>query len=154
MAVAGIIVALDQATKLYILTHFSLGESVDVIRGFFNITYVQNPGAAFGIFRESNHIFNESFRQGFFLVMPPIAMLIIVLIMRGVAETDLVQVLGLSSIFGGAIGNYIDRVRFGYVVDFLDFHIQQRWSWPAFNVADSAIVCGVAVLIYIIFRKE
>jgi signal peptidase II len=144
-AVASLIVALDQLTKLYIHTHYDLGEFTTVIANFFNITYVRNFGAAFGIFGDSH----ETFRTIFFLSMPPIAMVTILAILRGVENNDYVQILALSGIFGGAIGNYLDRLRFGYVIDFLDFHWYGKWSYPAFNVADSAIVCGVIVLLWL-----
>jgi signal peptidase II len=147
--VAALLVAVDQLTKLYIHTNFELGEFITVIPGYFNITYVRNPGAAFGIFRESL----GAFRSIFFLAMPPIAMITILAILRGVANNDRVQILALSAIFGGAIGNYLDRIRFGYVIDFLDFHLQNKYSWPAFNIADSAIVCGVIVLLFLMRRS-
>jgi len=147
--VAALLVAVDQLTKLYIHTNFELGEFITVIPGYFNITYVRNPGAAFGIFRESL----GAFRTIFFLAMPPIAMITILAILRGVANNDRVQILALSAIFGGAIGNYLDRIRFGYVIDFLDFHLQNKYSWPAFNIADSAIVCGVIVLLFLMRRS-
>ncbi len=138
-----ILIALDQLTKMMILTRFQLGESITVIPGFFNITYVRNFGAAFGFLAESH----PSFREVFFLIMPPVAMLVIVMMLKSVRDNDYWQIFALSSVFGGAIGNYIDRLRFRYVVDFLDFHIQEKYTWPAFNIADSAIVCGVIILI-------
>ena len=143
MVIAGLLVSLDQLVKLYIHTQFHLGESVVVIPGFFNITYVRNFGAAFGFLAESH----PSFREIFFLSMPPIALIIILLILRGVKDADVRQIVALSSIFGGAVGNYIDRLRFRYVIDFLDFHAGNHYSWPAFNVADSAIVGGVGLLL-------
>jgi signal peptidase II len=143
-------VALDQVTKLYIHTRFQLGESTTVIQNFFNITYVRNPGAAFGFLAESH----PEFREIFFLVIPPIAMFIILAILRGVSDKDRWQIFALSSIFGGAIGNYIDRIRFRYVIDFLDFHLYEKYSWPAFNVADSAIVLGVMILIALMWFEK
>lgn len=140
--ISGVLVALDQLVKVYVHTHFHLGESVVVIPDFFNLTYVRNFGAAFGLLAESH----PSFREIFFLSMPPIALIIILGILRGVKDDDTKQIIALSSIFGGAIGNYIDRVRFRYVIDFLDFHLYNRWSWPAFNIADMAIVGGVGLL--------
>lgn len=148
--VASLIVALDQLTKLYIHAGFGLGESVPVINGIFHITYVRNTGAAFGIFREVS----ELFRKLFFMSMPPIAMVIIVAMLRGVSSEDRWQVFALSLIFGGAIGNYIDRLRFGYVIDFLDFHYKDVWSYPAFNVADSAIVSGVCLLLLLMTVRD
>jgi signal peptidase II len=145
---AGIITA-DQATKIQVHTQFRLHESISVIANYFNITYVQNRGAAFGMLAESH----PAFRDIFFLSMPPIAMLIIFLILRGVPASDRWMTTALSMVFGGAIGNYIDRLRFGYVIDFLDFHFQDKYVWPAFNVADMAIVCGVGILLFLEFTK-
>jgi signal peptidase II len=143
ISISAALIALDQVTKLYILTHFNLGESMEVIPGFFNITYVRNFGAAFGFLAESN----PQFREIFFLSVPPLALLVIISALRSLPDTDKYQIIAFSMIFGGAIGNYIDRIRFRYVVDFLDFHIQNKYVWPAFNVADSAIVCGVILLL-------
>ena len=148
--IAGVLVALDQLTKIYVHTSFHLGESVVVIPNFFNLTYVRNFGAAFGFLAESH----PSFRELFFLTMPPIALIIILGILRGVKDDDTKQIIALSSIFGGAIGNYIDRLRFRYVIDFLDFHLYNRWSWPAFNIADMAIVGGVALLLLLMFVEN
>ncbi|WP_413575938.1 signal peptidase II [Bdellovibrio sp. HCB290] len=150
LAISGFLIALDQVIKLYVHTHFHLGESVVVIPDFFNLTYVRNFGAAFGFLAESH----PSFRELFFLTMPPIALIIILGILRGVKDDDTKQIIALSSIFGGAIGNYIDRVRFRYVIDFLDFHIYGKWSWPAFNVADMAIVGGVCLLLLLMFLEN
>lgn len=148
--VAGFIIALDQLIKIYVHTHFQLGESNPVIPGYFNITYVRNFGAAFGFLQESH----PAFREIFFLSMPPIALLIILMILRGVHDQDKPQILALSLVFGGAVGNYIDRLRFRYVIDFLDFHLHERYTWPAFNVADSAIVAGVILLLILMFQES
>ncbi len=148
--ITGFLVALDQLIKIYVHANFSLGESVPVVQDIFHITYVRNIGAAFGIFREMSPMF----RQIFFLSMPPVAMAIILFMLRSVANTDRWQVFALSLIFGGAIGNYIDRWRYGYVIDFLDFHYKEMWSYPAFNVADSAIVGGVALLLILMTVRD
>lgn len=150
VTIAGFLVALDQLVKIYVHANFGLGESVPVIPDIFHITYVRNTGAAFGIFRESHEIF----RKVFFLSMPPIAMVIILTMLKSVANSDRWHVFALSLIFGGAFGNYIDRLRFGYVIDFLDFHYKEVWSYPAFNIADSAIVSGVGLLLLIMFVRE
>lgn len=147
---AGSIVALDQLTKMYIHANFTLGESVPVIQDIFHITSVRNIGAAFGIFRDASEIF----RQIFFLSMPPIAMVIILTMLRNVENSDRWQIFALSMIFGGAVGNYIDRLRYGYVIDFLDIHYKDSWSYPAFNVADSTIVSGVCLLLLITYIRE
>lgn len=150
LLISGLLIALDQVTKAYVHTHFHLGESVPVITNFFNLTYVRNFGAAFGFLAESH----PSFREMFFLAMPPIALIIILGILRSVNDADTKQILALSSIFGGAIGNYIDRLRFRYVIDFLDFHLYNRWNWPAFNIADMAIVGGVCLLLLMMMIEK
>ncbi len=148
--ISGFLIALDQLIKMYIHTQYHLGESTVVIPNFFNLTYVRNFGAAFGFLAESH----PTFREIFFLAMPPIALVIILSILRGVKDDDTKQIVALSCIFGGAIGNYIDRLRFRYVIDFLDFHLNNKYSWPAFNVADSAIVGGVSLLLLMMFTES
>lgn len=135
------LIALDQITKIFVHTQFQLHESLPVIENMFHITYVRNFGAAFGFLSQTPIIFREIF----FLSMPPLACLIILYILKGVEEKDTYQIMCLSSIFAGAIGNYLDRIQFRYVIDFLDFHYG-TWSWPAFNIADMAIVGGVLFL--------
>ena len=142
-----LIVALDQLVKMYIHLNYQLGESIPVVAGFFNITYVRNLGAAFGFLAQTH----PAFREIFFLAMPPMALVIILLILRTVKDEDYPQVFALSAVFGGAIGNYIDRWRFRYVIDFLDFHWKEVYTWPAFNIADMAIVGGVLLLLLMMF---
>ncbi len=157
-SIAGAIVTADQATKMWIHTHLQESESLPVMSNFFNLTHVHNLGAAFG-FLSGSH---PEFRQLFFLAIPPIALLIIVMILRGVRETDRWTIAALSSVFGGAIGNYVDRLRYGYVIDFLDFTVVYnssanppgRFVYPSFNIADIAIVCGVAVLLFLEFTRS
>ena len=139
------VITLDQATKMYVHTQFRLSESLAVIRGFFSITYVRNFGAAFNLLSGVT----PSFRQIFFVAVPPLALIIILLILRTLSDRDRLQIISLSLVFGGAVGNYIDRLRFRYVIDFLDFHIKSSFSWPAFNIADTAIVCGLGILLLI-----
>ena len=88
------------------------------------------------------------------MVIPLIAIGFILSILRKVDDRDRLQILALSMIFGGAIGNYIDRLRFRYVIDFLDFHYQTSWTYPAFNVADMAIVTGVGLLVLLMLRER
>lgn len=150
LTTTAVLVALDQATKIYVQAKFYLGESVTVIENYFNFTYVQNPGAAFGFMAKSPEVFRETF----FLLIPPLAMGIIIYFLKSVRSNDKIQILALSCVFGGALGNYIDRLRVRYVIDFLDFHYKHIYSWPAFNIADSAIVCGIVILFFLSFRKE
>lgn len=141
------VLILDQLTKLYIVSTFALYESVTVFENFLHITYILNPGAAFGIFAGRA----ASFRIPFFLTLSVVASVGIILFYRAV-EDRLVQV-ALSLILGGAIGNMIDRARLGEVIDFIDVHWYNN-HWPAFNVADSAITIGVGLMILDMFLKN
>ena len=144
VCLAGLVIVIDQITKLYIAHNFNLHESVRVIPDFFNLTYIRNTGAAFGLLSKAP----ESFRIPFFIIIPLLALTVIVLVFKKTHETELLMITSLSLILGGAVGNFIDRLRFNYVIDFLDFHWFYKYHWPAFNVADSAIVVGVGLLIY------
>ncbi len=150
LLISCIIIVLDQVTKIYVHSRFQLSESVIVIKDFFNLTYVRNYGAAFGFLAESH----PTFREIFFLSMPPIAIIIIITILRSVKDDDFLQISALSLICGGALGNYIDRLNYRYVIDFLDFHIFNKYSYPAFNIADSAIVSGVGILILVMTLEK
>jgi signal peptidase II len=144
ISLAGFTVVLDQITKLLITGMLELHEAMEIVPNFFNLTYVRNTGAAFGLLSRAP----ESFRIPFFIIIPLIALTVIILIFKKTKETELLMITSLSLILGGAIGNFIDRVRFGYVVDFADLHWFNKYHWPAFNIADTAIVIGVALLIF------
>lgn len=147
--VSGIVVLADQITKKIIMAFLALHEYIVVIDGFFNITHVLNPGGAFGFFATQS----EMVRKLVFLVLSSGVALFILWFYRRVAGTHVVLSWGLALIFGGAVGNLIDRFRYGHVVDFLDFYIGTA-HWPAFNVADSAISVGMAILLYhMVFKK-
>ncbi len=147
--VAAVIVVFDQITKYLIDTRMLLHESIPVVQGFFNITYVKNPGAAFGFLAGANQLF----RAFFFIGITIAAIILIVYYIRKTKVRDLLVISPLSLIMGGAIGNLIDRVRFGEVIDFLDVYIGPH-HWPAFNVADSAISVGAVLLIFEMMRKR
>ena len=149
MGLTGLVVCLDQLTKLYVHTQFELHQSIPVIQNFFHITYVRNYGAAFGFLSQAPDIF----RQVFFMVIPLLACVIILYLLRSVRNDDTRQILALSSVFAGAIGNYLDRLQFRYVIDFVDFHYGAL-SWPAFNIADVAIVAGVMCLLFFMLQEE
>lgn len=144
ISLAGFTVVLDQITKLLMTGLLELHQAMEVVPHFFNLTYVRNTGAAFGLLSRAP----ESFRIPFFIIIPLVALTVIILIFKKTKETELLMITSLSLILGGAIGNFIDRVRFGYVVDFIDFHWFNKYHWPAFNIADTAIVIGVALLIF------
>jgi signal peptidase II len=141
--VSGGVVLVDQVTKYLITLHLALHDTIVVIDNFFNINHVLNPGGAFGFFADGS----PAMRKFIFLFLSSLVALFILWLYRKTAETLVFLSFGLALIFGGAIGNLIDRFRFGKVVDFLDFFIGTT-HWPAFNVADSAISIGMAILIY------
>lgn len=147
--VSGSIVLADQVTKFLITRYIALYEHIVVIEGFFNINHVLNPGGAFGFFATQS----PGIRKFVFLFLSSLVAVFVVWMYRKVSESHVFLSYGLAGIFGGAVGNLIDRFRFGKVVDFLDFHIGAA-HWPAFNIADSAISMGMAVLIYhVVFNK-
>jgi len=142
---------LDQITKAAITSRFMLHEVYPVIPGLFNLVYVLNPGAAFGFLADAS----ATFRYVFFTGITVVAAGLIVYYLVKTNPRNLILASSLTLIFGGAIGNLIDRIRFGSVVDFLDFYLGAA-HWPAFNVADSAITVGAALMIWemILHRKE
>jgi len=137
-----IVIVSDQITKLMVLERFRLGESIPIIRDIFSFTYVRNTGAAFGILANAD----PAFRIPFFVIVPIVALGAIAYIFRKIPNEDVKLSVALSLVIGGAIGNLIDRVRLGYVVDFIDFHWKYQYHFPAFNIADSAICIGVGIL--------
>jgi len=138
--IAAAVVILDQFTKLIITKNLSLNHPVTVIKGVLSLTLVHNRGAAFGILRNQVPLF----------VLASIFAVILIFAELRNNKHRPVYSIALGLILAGALGNLIDRVLFGYVIDFLDFHI-----WPVFNIADSAITIGAAMLGWILmFSKE
>ncbi len=138
-AIAAAIVVADQVAKWAVLGSFAPGER-RVLTGFFNLVLVFNKGAAFSFLADA-----PGWQTPLFVVFSLVAAVIVsVLLFRSPGRPMFYA--GLALILGGALGNVIDRLRFGQVVDFLDFHAM-GWHWPAFNVADSAITVGAALLI-------
>jgi signal peptidase II len=129
------ILLFDQASKLYIQHNMHIGESIPVIEGIFHITYIENQYTAFGLFK---------YQTIFFVIAASISVILVILIYKKVIfKKDPFMYIPLTLVLGGAVGNLIDRVRIdGRVIDFIDFRI-----WPIFNFADSAIVCGMLVLL-------
>ena len=142
LGVGFVIVVLDQITKILVMHTMHLHESIPVIAGFFNLTYIRNPGAAFGMFATTN----SAFRLIFFVGTSIFALGLLGTIFYRMHPADVWGQLSVSGIFGGAIGNLLDRLQYGEVVDFLDFYMG-GYHWPAFNVADSAISVGVVSLL-------
>jgi signal peptidase II len=144
----GLILLLDQITKFYVDSSMRLHESIPVIQGLFSITHVRNPGAAFGFLADASPLF----RSIFFVAVTVLAIILVVhYIWKSRAEEPFLT-FALSLILSGAVGNLIDRVRLGEVIDFLDVYIGST-HWPAFNVADSAISVGAVILFIELIRQ-
>ncbi len=145
------VVGLDQATKLWIVQHFALYESREVLPGFFNLTYLTNNGAAFSILAGQPAVW----RQAFFIAAASVALVMIWIGQRSYGRVSRWYSAALALIAGGAIGNLIDRIRLGFVVDFLDVYLGS-YHWPAFNVADSAITVGVLIFLFynLVFDRQ
>ena len=140
-AIAVVVLVLDQVTKAMALRLLEPGRPVPVIDGFFSLTLVMNPGLAFGMLGQTP----PGWRWVVALLSMVALVVLLVLAMRMVPAGGPLSILALGLVFGGAVGNLIDRGRFGAVVDFLDFY-WRGYHWPAFNVADSGISVGVTLL--------
>jgi len=138
LALAALIIAADQITKYFVTRSFSPGESV-ALTPFFNLVLVLNPGAAFSFLSDQ-----PGWQRGLFIAIALVASVwIVYLLVKHPRER--VFALALTLVLAGALGNVIDRILVGAVIDFLDLHAF-GWHWPAFNVADSAITCGAVLL--------
>ena len=137
-----VIFILDRASKHFVITHMALAETIPIIKGFFHITYVKNPGAAFGLLQD---------KKWFFIFVTMVILLVIIYLVITLGRQNVLLSLTLGLIAGGAAGNLVDRLQSGLVIDFLDF----RGIWPyVFNIADSALVAGVFLLAVQILRME
>lgn len=140
LAIVLILVTFDYIIKTKIKTIMQLGDSIDVIKNFFSITYVQNTGAAFGMFKNQKILF---------LIVGIVAIFILV---YSFSKTDnKIAKISISMVISGAIGNIIDRLLYGFVVDMFDFHA--IWSY-VFNFADVCVVLGVALLSFSIIKEK
>ncbi len=138
------VVVLDQLSKLWIVEHFALYETREIIPDLFNLVYVTNTGAAFSFLADVD----SPWRHRFFLIVSAVAVIALWLYNRSCRRRGGGRLLSLAlgAIAGGALGNVIDRIRFGAVTDFLDFYYRS-FHWPAFNLADSFICVGAVVLV-------
>lgn len=142
------ILALDQVTKAWVQHVLPLWSGIPVIQGFFNLVHVLNKGAVFGFLNRSD----IDWQRYFFIGATVLAMTIIVHLLRTAQKESPAMFTGLGLVFGGAAGNLVDRVRFGHVIDFLDFYVGS-YHWPAFNVADSAICVGALFLVITLYSR-
>ena len=147
--VAGTVLVLDLLTKMLVLAHLPLGAGIPFIPGLFDLTHVQNPGGAFGFLAT----LGPQARGVIFILVSVLAVAVILWFYMKTPVQQRWLAFGFALIFGGAIGNLLDRLRFGAVIDFIDVYIGDL-HWPAFNIADSAITVGVAIFAFhVMFRK-
>ena len=146
-AVSSFILCLDQALKILVRARIQEGKPKVILEGLFDIVYVQNTGGAFGLFAESAYWI----RFILFLFFPLVCVYLIFSLLKEARSRW--EVLALSFILGGAAGNYMDRIRLGYVVDFIDWHFK-GWHWPAFNIADSCILIGIFATAFFYIRSN
>jgi signal peptidase II len=141
--------ALDQATKVLVMDNLPLGGQVPLISGFLNLVHIHNKGAAFGLLSG----WSAEFAWLFFVILTALVLGVLCYLLWRLPEDHWPTALGYSLILTGALGNLIDRIRLGEVVDFIDVY-WGRYHWPAFNVADSLVCVGAAVLVWVIIREE
>jgi len=142
--------ALDQLSKAWIIANFHYGEVEAVIPGVFDLTHVRNPGGAFSFFADGS--FEQ--RMLFFVGTTIVAIVLLLVFYRRLEPDARLSASALGLILGGALGNLLDRLVHGEVIDFLDVHLWGGYTWPTFNLADSFIVVGVAILMLEIFIGE
>ena len=141
LATTAIVVVLDQVSKSWVRANLP---QIELLPGFLDFIYVENYGSAFGLFAN----------QTFLIVIVVIATILIVLLFfRYLSPSPTLSIVSISLILGGALGNLIDRLRFGYVTDFIDIHLYEIFHWFTFNIADAAITIGIITLIYSLYRS-
>lgn len=138
--IASLVYIIDRLAKMWIVSHFMLGESLPIIPNVFHITYILNRGAAFGILAN---------RQAFFLGIVLILLVSLVVFRKRIKNSPQSMKIGIGLLVGGALGNAYDRLTTRAVVDFFDFRI-----WPIFNIADIAICIGVGLIMYFLWQDE
>lgn len=149
LLIMGLIIVSDQLTKLWIVENFALHDSLPVIPGFFNLVLVHNTGAAFGMLSDLPPLW----RQIFFVSVAAVAVTALTIMQRRLGGQHPLYAVSFGLISGGAVGNVIDRLKQGSVIDFLDFHLSGH-HWPAFNVADSGITVGVCLFLIVQLWEE
>lgn len=139
LLLAALVIVLDQYSKWLVLQHFELYQNL-ILTSWFNLTLAYNTGAAFSFLNDAG-----GWQRWLFVVLAVVITVVLLVWLQRACHLRL-QALALALVIGGAIGNVIDRIRLGYVIDFIDWHYRD-WHWPVFNLADSAISVGVVLLI-------
>lgn len=143
-----VVIVIDQLTKLWVDNNLLLHERLPLIDGYFDLTLAYNPGAAFSFLADAG-----GWQRWFFTILSTVVTIILIVWLKRLPTHEKLNAVALSLIIGGAIGNLIDRIAYGHVIDFLLVYYQQ-WSWPAFNVADSAISIGVVLMLLALFHSS
>jgi len=141
LRLSALILFLDQGTKILAEYYLELYRQVEILP-FMNLTLMQNEGAAFSFLADAG-----GWQRWFFVVLTVVITVFLLRWLRSLSEDERWLAIAIALIIGGAIGNLIDRVQYGYVIDFLDFHAL-GWHWPAFNIADSAIFIGATIVVW------
>lgn len=144
-----VVLGLDQLTKFLVVSSLSLYEQREIIPGFFNLVYVTNPGAAFSLFAD----IESPWRHYFFVTVAILALVFLSIYWFQLHRRAPMQGFAIALIAGGALGNLVDRVRTGAVIDFIDLY-WRTYHWPAFNIADSAICIGVGLFLFLSFTEK
>lgn len=145
MIVAGLVVVLDQVSKLLVSANLSPGDRIEVLPGFLDLVLIRNPGAAFGILKDQTAVI---------ITISVVGLIAIFFFLRRFPPKGVLGTHAFALIVGGTVGNLIDRIRPPHsVVDFLSFYVRDTFAWPAFNVADTAITVGVFALILYFYRS-
>jgi signal peptidase II len=140
LVVVALVVILDQLSKLWIAVN---RPQVELLPGFLGLVYVENTGGFFGLFHTHTEVF---------IALGIASVVIILVFLHYFPPATTVGKLSFALILGGAVGNLIDRIRLGYVIDFIRLHVQETFSWPAFNVADTALTVGIFALVYYFYK--
>lgn len=148
--IVSLIIILDQITKVIISIRLEPGKGISVIRDYVALSYVTNPGGAFGILSKWG---TEPVWRGIFIAFSLIIIVLLVIFLKNIPRSNYWPRIGLGLILGGAIGNLIDRLRIGEVIDFIDLGVG-AYRWPAFNLADTCICLGVGMLAYHLYRGQ
>lgn len=148
LAVSSLIIILDQATKYLVRSFLIPYRGLRIIPGFFDLVYVMNKGGAFGLLSDQSPAL-----RGMVFVSFSIATILALVLIYLKSDQEILTQLGIAFLIGGAIGNLVDRLRWGMVVDFLDFYIG-RFHWPAFNIADMAICIGLGLVLWDLFKNS
>lgn len=148
LGLVAVVLVLDQGSKLWVHTTFGLYEARTIVPDFFHLTYVRNSGAAFGMLARQH----PAFLRFFFPTVTILAVLVLLIYYTRVPREQALTRWGIGLIIGGAVGNGIDRLWLGQVIDFIDVHVYD-YHWPAFNLADSAICVGVGLLLLNALRR-